>query len=120
MFSDSLFSSIFPEFFFLTCLHTANCHCCNKTCFLGCFFPPLKHNFNRRELIFVERAFQKWDFSFLSGCSSGGKRMSNDAAVTRQLNVLFVVSTEEGGGGQIGKKNPKQSRITMTNILLRN
>lgn len=55
------------NFFFLTCLHTANCHCCNKTCFLGCFFPPLKHNFNHRELIFVETAFQKWDFSFLSG-----------------------------------------------------
>lgn len=46
--------------------------------------------------------------------------MSNDAAVTRQLNVLFVFSTEEGGGGQIGKKNPKQRCITMTNILLRN
>lgn len=30
--------------------------------------------------------------------------MSNDAAVTRQLNVLFVFSTEEGGGGRIGKK----------------
>lgn len=33
--------------------------------------------------------------------------MSNDAAVTRQLNVLFVVSTEEGGGGQIGGKKSK-------------
>lgn len=46
--------------------------------------------------------------------------MSKDAAVTHHLNVLFLFSTAEGGGGQIGKKNPKQRRITMTNILLRN
>lgn len=82
--------------------------------FFGFFFPPLKHNFNRRGLIFVETAFQKWHFSFLSDGSSG-ERASDAAAVMGHLIVLF--SSELGGGG--GGCKFKKKSITMTEILVR-
>lgn len=63
--------------------------------FLGCVFPPLKHNFNHRELIFVETAFQKWDFSFILAYLLGIQitdRVSNGPP-----NCAIQLSTAEGG-----------------------
>lgn len=52
--------------------------------FFGLLPPlPSKHSFNHKELIFVEAAFQKWDFSSLLHSSLGGT-----AAVMGHLIVL--------------------------------
>lgn len=51
------------------------------------FLFPSKHNFNHRELIFVEAAFQKWDFSSLFDYSLGGTKLLT-ASVMGHLIVL--------------------------------
>lgn len=102
-------------------------------CFLILYFPPFSQNFFSwlvyiqliviaaiKHVFWVASSLPSnitlttgnwflWKEHFKNGIlvfsqAHRGKRMSNDAAVTRQLNVLFVFSTEEGGGGQIGKK----------------
>lgn len=41
--------------------------------FSGCFFPPLEHNFNRRELIFCgDSNLKNGIFTFLQAYSLGG------------------------------------------------
>lgn len=68
--------------------------------FLGCFSPPLQHNFDHRELICVETAFQKWDFSFLIWDGGGGGQITDSATnciSNGPPNCASLLSSEEGG-----------------------
>lgn len=58
----------FPPFFFHpACLHTANCCCCNKTCFWAASSLCSSINFNHRDSSFEEAAFEKTkDSDFIS------------------------------------------------------
>ncbi len=94
MFSDSVFSSIFPEFFSPTCLHTVNCRCCNKTCFWVASSLPSNITLTTGNWFLWRRHFQKWDFSFLKAYSLEG---TNNWLTNGPPNSAFWLSTAEGG-----------------------
>lgn len=61
--AEKCFQILYFPFSHLTCLHTHNCSCCNKTCFWGWLLRLLKHNWDS---MLMEAAFQKWNLQFFA------------------------------------------------------